>query len=88
MAPGGMNGDWPAPLASMAVPPQIEPDEAARAAQVADLNRDYPGWSTWCSDGGLVWSARKGPWAEPMTLATDNPRQMRGQLGAQEAAAA
>ncbi len=72
----------------MAIPPQIEPDEAARAAQVAALNRHFTGRSVFASDGGLIWAARRGPWAEPMTLTADNPREMWALLVLEEAAAA
>lgn len=62
---------------AMAIPPAICKDPKLRAALVAALNRDFRHRRTFATDAGLIWSARVGPYAEPMTLATDNPSQMR-----------
>jgi hypothetical protein len=60
----------------MGIPPAIWANPAERKAMVAALNREFPRWSTFETDSGLIWSARKGPWKSPMTLTTDNPHQM------------
>lgn len=70
----------------MKIPPDICEDPDERAAQVAALNRDYPHRITFATDYGCIWSARVGPYAEPMTLTTDNPREMRELLEAEVAA--
>lgn len=71
---------------TMTHPPSICHDPVERARLVAELNCDFPRRVTWETDGGCIWSVRKGPYAEPMTLDTDNPWQMRELLADEKAA--
>ena len=78
--------------ARIAKPPAIVTDPAARAAQVAALYHDYPGWHARASDEGMIYAGvaricqRGKPWASGSTLVAGNPGEMRSLIAAQIAA--
>lgn len=73
---------------AMGIPADVWADPDERAAMIAVLNEEFPDRATFETDGGCIWSARKGPWKYPMTFATDNPAQMWALLVLERRAAA
>lgn len=64
-------------------PPTGDRRVAAEAADRASLQRDYPGWQIWRSNGGRWWATRlESRPPQPRSLDADTAAALRAQLPA------